>query len=221
MTRSMSSGLIPVSSMVSLLSASTSSGSAGAAAAVAAMASLAAASCPAACWRAAAPESSDLASPKMTYVSVELDLKTSGLLMAKRTFRDFLTVTRRIPGTGFMPSFCMALRAFFSFRFWMEGGMAAAMAAAAAAAALGSSAPASSSWGTSSISSSWGTSSAVSSISSISGMVEIRLLGSGKKVEGRWQVLYRRECESAGSVCGNEKAGGGVCWFWLLVLLPV
>ena len=36
--------------------------------------------------------------------------------MGERTFLLFLTVTRMIPGTGFMPSFCIALRDFFSLR---------------------------------------------------------------------------------------------------------
>ena len=34
-----------------------------------------------------------------------------------RTFLDFFTVTREIPGTGFMPRRCIALRLFFSLRF--------------------------------------------------------------------------------------------------------
>lgn len=33
-----------------------------------------------------------------------------------RTFFDFLMVTRETPGTGFMPSFCIAFRDFFSLR---------------------------------------------------------------------------------------------------------
>lgn len=36
------------------------------------------------------------------------------LLMTKRMFLLFFTVTRKIPGTGFIPSFCTALRLFFS-----------------------------------------------------------------------------------------------------------
>jgi hypothetical protein len=40
----------------------------------------------------------------------------SAQLVAARTFLLFLMVTREMPGTGFMPSFCMALRLFFSDR---------------------------------------------------------------------------------------------------------
>ena len=35
-------------------------------------------------------------------------------------FFDFLIVTRSTPGTGFMPSFCIALRDFFSLRLCLE-----------------------------------------------------------------------------------------------------
>ena len=53
----------------------------------------------------------------MTKVSEEA-LKTSGLLMTNRMFLFFLMVTRMQFGTGFRPSFCTALRAFFSWRVW-------------------------------------------------------------------------------------------------------
>mmetsp|Transcript_18281 Transcript_18281/g.46772 ORF Transcript_18281/g.46772 Transcript_18281/m.46772 type:complete len:203 (-) Transcript_18281:23-631(-) len=72
--------------------------------------------CSAACDWAWAERSSILASPKIMYVSEAGDLKTSGFWMTKRMFFDFLTVTRMMPGTGFMPSFSMALRDFFSLR---------------------------------------------------------------------------------------------------------
>lgn len=50
-------------------------------------------------------------------------MKTSGFEMTKRMFLLFFTVTRMMPGTGFMPSFCMAFRDFFSLRdcFAFEG----------------------------------------------------------------------------------------------------
>ncbi len=50
------------------------------------------------------------------HVSEAGDLKTSGLEMTKRMFFDFFTVTRITPDTGFIPSFCIALRDFFSER---------------------------------------------------------------------------------------------------------
>ena len=34
----------------------------------------------------------------------------------QRTFLLFFTVTRMMPGTGFIPSFCIAFRDFFSLR---------------------------------------------------------------------------------------------------------
>lgn len=51
-----------------------------------------------------------------THVSEKGDLYTSGAPMTKRMFLDLRTVTRAMPGTCFMPSFCTALRAFFSER---------------------------------------------------------------------------------------------------------
>jgi hypothetical protein len=69
----------------------------------------------AAAWEAA-DRSSIFASPKMTCVSELGDLNTSGLEMTNRMFLLFLMVTRITLGTGFMPSFCIALRDFFSLR---------------------------------------------------------------------------------------------------------
>mmetsp|Transcript_18649 Transcript_18649/g.42793 ORF Transcript_18649/g.42793 Transcript_18649/m.42793 type:complete len:218 (-) Transcript_18649:17-670(-) len=72
--------------------------------------------CSAAAVCAWADKSSIFASPKMMYVSEAGDLKTSGFEMTKRMFFDFLTVTRMMPITGFIPSFCIAFRDFFSER---------------------------------------------------------------------------------------------------------
>lgn len=91
--------------------------------------------------------SSVLASPKITYVSELGLLNTSGLLMTKRTWFDFFTAILVTPPMGRIPSFCMALRDFFSARL-CTAFSPAAPAAAAPASAAPASAPASSSSGT-------------------------------------------------------------------------
>merc|ERR1712168_79001 len=63
-----------------------------------------------ACWE----RSSIFASPKTMYVSDPGDWYTSGRLMIKRMFFDFLMVTRLTPVTGFNPNLLMAFLAFFS-----------------------------------------------------------------------------------------------------------
>lgn len=52
-----------------------------------------------------------------------------------RTFLLFRICTRMTPGTGFMPSFCIALRLFFSLRLCLPRAPPSSPAAAAAAAA--------------------------------------------------------------------------------------
>jgi hypothetical protein len=116
MTSSMSFGSTPVSStspssssVMVALGASTE-GIVGANA-------LAAAAC------AAAERSSILASPKITCVSEFGCLYTSGLEIRKRTFLLFLIVTWETLGTGFNPSFKIALRLFFSLRDCLPPGL--------------------------------------------------------------------------------------------------
>mmetsp|Transcript_31039 Transcript_31039/g.102669 ORF Transcript_31039/g.102669 Transcript_31039/m.102669 type:complete len:217 (-) Transcript_31039:5-655(-) len=116
MTSSMSLGSRPDSSRSPASSSAAAAGAAATGGAATLDASGAWNCCAAWLW-ACALRSSILASPKMTYVSLFGDLKTSGFEMAKRMFLDFLTVTRMTSGTPFMPSFCMALRFFFSARF--------------------------------------------------------------------------------------------------------
>mmetsp|Transcript_31517 Transcript_31517/g.106118 ORF Transcript_31517/g.106118 Transcript_31517/m.106118 type:complete len:212 (+) Transcript_31517:151-786(+) len=126
--------------------------------------------CCAACDCACAERSSIFASPKMTYVSELGDLKTSGLEMAKRMFFDFFTVTRMMSGTAFMPSFCMALRFFFSARFCLPPLESSPPASPSSSRSGISSSPSSSSGISSSESSSSGTSS--SSLFAIDAIVQ-------------------------------------------------
>mmetsp|Transcript_32364 Transcript_32364/g.47565 ORF Transcript_32364/g.47565 Transcript_32364/m.47565 type:complete len:211 (+) Transcript_32364:166-798(+) len=125
MTSSMSLGLTPSSSAPSSAagtaspSASVSSGTSSSFSSVSWVAP--AWNCLAADSLALALRSSTLASPKTMKVSLLGILKTSGLLIPKRIVRDFLTVTRVTLGKGFIPSFCMRRRAFFSLRFWRTG----------------------------------------------------------------------------------------------------
>jgi hypothetical protein len=49
-------------------------------------------------------------------LQVDKRQRSGSVALPERTFFDFLMVTRETPGTGFMPSFCIAFRDFFSLR---------------------------------------------------------------------------------------------------------
>mmetsp|Transcript_9148 Transcript_9148/g.33417 ORF Transcript_9148/g.33417 Transcript_9148/m.33417 type:complete len:250 (+) Transcript_9148:310-1059(+) len=110
-TSSMSLGSTPVSSISPSSSSSIVAADAGSKEGMSALLNCSAA----AAWDAAL-RSSIFASPKMTCVSLFGDLNTSGFETTNRMFLDFLIVTRMTPGTGFIPSFSIALRLFFSLR---------------------------------------------------------------------------------------------------------
>mmetsp|Transcript_7937 Transcript_7937/g.12136 ORF Transcript_7937/g.12136 Transcript_7937/m.12136 type:complete len:217 (-) Transcript_7937:119-769(-) len=137
-TSSISLGSTP-SSSTSSFSPSSAAAAVGAAAGGTAALASGVLNCSAAADWAWADKSSILASPKIMCVSEDGLLNTSGLEMTKRMFLDFLTVTRMMPGTGRMPSFCMALRLFFSLRFCLPdpAGPASASAPPAGAAPSG------------------------------------------------------------------------------------